>query len=89
MTAEPKEIRHAATDFAHAARPAAYEPHAVLTLVMTRLAQERVPIDIKSAGRALEAAGRLLEVLGVEPTDELIPSNVLPFVPRQRGAVDR
>lgn len=73
-----------------APRPAEYEPRAVLALVMLRLAQERVPLDIKSGGRALEAASRLLEALGVEPVEDMVlPENVLPFMPRQRGAAER
>lgn len=72
-----------------ASRPAEYEPRAVLALVMLRLASERVPLDVKSGGRALEAAGRLLEALGVEPVDGVVlPANVIPFVPRPRPAVD-
>lgn len=86
MTAERVS---AMADTTRAPRPAEYEPRAVLALVMLRLASERVPLDVKSGGRALEAAGRLLEALGVEPVDDMVlPANVIPFVPRQRPAVD-
>jgi hypothetical protein len=58
----------------------------VLTIVMSQLSRERVPMEVKSAGRALEAAQRLLEALGVEAVDELVPCNVVPL---QRRAGDR
>lgn len=47
----------------------AYDPMRLTSAVIAHLLRSGVPVSVRSASRAFEAAGRLLEQLGVEPAD--------------------
>lgn len=69
---------------APAARVAVYDPRAVVAMVMRQLLAERVPVEVSSAGRAFEAAERLLRTLGVEGVDEVLVEPAAAVLPFQR-----